>query len=181
MSILKQTKPYSAKGQLLADLFAKRILFLDGAMGTMIQQHKLSENDFRNDSFADVKGDLKGNNDLLSITRPDIIEDIHRAFFEAGADMVETNTFSGTTIAQADYEMESIAYEINYAGARLAREALRLGEDVEQPPRLRGHPRAQPPRLAARRAPPQMRHNAETAAPPPPPMSQSKDRTAHTS
>ena len=105
MSISKQTKPYSAKGQLLAELFAKRILFLDGAMGTMIQQHKLGEDDFRDDSFADVKVDLKGNSDLLSITRPDIIEDIHRAFFEAGADMVETNTFSGTTIAQADYAL----------------------------------------------------------------------------
>jgi methionine synthase I (cobalamin-dependent) len=103
MSISKQTKPYTAKGQLLADLFAERILFLDGAMGTMIQQYKLGEEDFRDASFADVKGDLKGNNDILSITRPDIIEDIHRSFLEAGADMVETNTFSSTTIAQADY------------------------------------------------------------------------------
>ena len=89
MSIFKQTKPYSAKGQLLADLFAKRIIFLDGAMGTMIQQHKLGEDDFRDASFAEVKGDLKGNNDILSITRPDIIEDIHRAFFEAGKSVME--------------------------------------------------------------------------------------------
>ena len=102
MSISEQTKPYTAKGQLLADLFAERILFLDGAMGTMIQQYKLGEEDFRDASFADVKGDLKGNNDILSITRPDIIEDIHRSFLEAGADMVETNTFSSTTIAQAE-------------------------------------------------------------------------------
>ncbi|NBB81483.1 MAG: methionine synthase, partial [Verrucomicrobia bacterium] len=114
-------KPYTAKGQQLADLFAERILFLDGAMGTMIQQHPLEEADFRDDSFADVEGDLKGNNDLLSITRPDIIEGIHRGFFEAGADIVETNTFSGTTIAQADYGLEHRVRDINLAAARLAR------------------------------------------------------------
>ena len=134
MTISKQTKPYSAKGQLLADLFTKRILFLDGAMGTMIQQHKLGEDDFRDDSFADVKGDLKGNNDLLSITRPDIIEDIHRAFFEAGADMVETNTFSGTTIAQADYALEHRVRDINLAAAKLARKvADEISEKENRP------------------------------------------------
>ncbi|MFP4259794.1 MAG: methionine synthase [Opitutales bacterium] len=116
-----QTKPFTAKGQLLADLFAERILFLDGAMGTMIQQHKLEEADFRNDSLADIKGDLKGNNDLLSITRPDLIEQIHRDFFEAGVDIVETNTFSGTTIAQADYGLEHRVREINTEAAQLAR------------------------------------------------------------
>ncbi len=121
MSNTFQTKPYTAKGQQLADLFAERILFLDGAMGTMIQQHKLEEADFRDASFDDTKKDLKGNNDLLSITRPDIIEDIHRAFFEAGADIIETNTFSGTTIAQADYGLEHRVSDINVESAKLAR------------------------------------------------------------
>lgn len=121
MSKSLQSKPYTAKGQQLVDLFAERILFLDGAMGTMIQQHDLTEEDFRDASFADVKGDLKGNNDLLSITRPDIIESIHRAFFEAGSDIVETNTFSGTTIAQADYGLEHRVRDINIESAKLAR------------------------------------------------------------
>jgi 5-methyltetrahydrofolate--homocysteine methyltransferase len=121
MSKAVQPKPFTAKGQQLADLFAERILFLDGAMGTMIQQHKLEEADFRNASLADAPGDLKGNNDLLSITRPDIIEQIHRDFFEAGADIVETNTFSGTTIAQADYGLEQRVRDINIESARLAR------------------------------------------------------------
>ncbi len=114
-------KPLTKKGQQLADLFAQRILFLDGAMGTMIQQYKLEEKDFRDDSLADVKGDLKGNNDLLSITRPDVIETIHRQFLEAGADIIETNTFSGTTIAQADYHLENRVRDINIASAKLAR------------------------------------------------------------
>ena len=91
----------------LGAIFRKRIAVLDGAMGTMIQQYKLEEKDFRNEELADARGDLKGNNDLLSITRPDIIEEIHRQFFEAGVDIVETNTFSGTTIAQADYHLET--------------------------------------------------------------------------
>ncbi|MEM6900886.1 MAG: homocysteine S-methyltransferase family protein, partial [Pseudomonadota bacterium] len=90
-------------------------------MGTMIQQHKLEESDFRNDSLADAEGDLKGNNDLLSITRPDIIADIHRAFLQAGSDIIETNTFSGTTIAQADYGLEHRVRDINIESARLAR------------------------------------------------------------
>ncbi|MGB0415397.1 MAG: methionine synthase [Coraliomargarita sp.] len=115
------TKPLTKKGQLLTGLFAQRIVYLDGAMGTMIQQHKLEEADFRDDSFADVKGDLKGNNDLLSITRPDIIGDIHRAFLEAGSDIIETNTFSGTTIAQADYGLEHRVRDINIESAKLAR------------------------------------------------------------
>ncbi len=121
MSHSLQSKPYTAKGQQLVDLFVERILFLDGAMGTMIQQHNLTEDDFRDASFEDVKGDLKGNNDLLSITRPDIIEGIHRAFFEAGSDIVETNTFSGTTIAQADYGLEHRVRDINIESAKLAR------------------------------------------------------------
>ncbi|MGC6424388.1 MAG: methionine synthase [Lentimonas sp.] len=121
MSAFPHSKPLTAKGQQLADLFAERIVYLDGAMGTMIQQHPLEEKDFRDDSFADVEGDLKGNNDLLSITRPDIIGDIHRAFLEAGADIIETNTFSGTTIAQADYALEHRVRDINIESAKLAR------------------------------------------------------------
>jgi 5-methyltetrahydrofolate--homocysteine methyltransferase len=121
MSARISKKPLTAKGQQLADLFAQRILFLDGAMGTMIQQHKLEEADFRDASFADVKGDLKGNNDLLSITRPEIIAEIHRSFFEAGADIIETNTFSGTTIAQGDYGLEHRVRDINIESAKLAR------------------------------------------------------------
>ena len=115
-------KPLTAKGQVLTDLLQQRIVFLDGAMGTMIQQHKLEEADFRDASFADVTGDLKGNNDLLSITRPEIIKEIHRAFLEAGSDIIETNTFSGTTIAQADYGLEHRVRDINLASARVARE-----------------------------------------------------------
>ena len=117
----RHVKPLTAKGQQLADLFAERILFLDGAMGTMIQQHKLEEKDFRDASFSNSKKDLKGNNDLLSITRPEIIADIHRAFLEAGSDIIETNTFSGTTIAQADYGLEHRVRDINIESAKLAR------------------------------------------------------------
>ena len=101
----------------------KRILVLDGAMGTMIQQHKLEEEDFRGERFKNHPSPLKGNNDLLSITRPDIILDIHRQYLEAGADIIETNTFSGTTIAQADYHLEDAVYDINYQSAQIARQA----------------------------------------------------------
>ena len=121
MSTTVSRKPLTAKGQLLTDLFAQRIVFLDGAMGTMIQQYKLEEKDFRDASFDDVEGDLKGNNDLLSITRPDIIETIHPQFLESGADIIETNTFSGTTIAQADYALEHRVRDINIESAKLAR------------------------------------------------------------
>ncbi|MBG8554276.1 methionine synthase [Hymenobacter guriensis] len=107
----------------LHDILAKRVLILDGAMGTMIQRHTLSEEDFRGTRFADHPKPLRGNNDLLSLTRPDIIRGIHDEYFAAGADMVETNTFSGTTIAQADYGLEHIVYELNYESARLARES----------------------------------------------------------
>src|SRR6476469_8003381 len=107
----------------LPDLLRQRLLILDGAMGTMIQRHPLTEEDFRGTRFADHPKPLRGNNDLLSITRPDIIKGIHAEYFAAGADMVETNTFSGTTIAQADYGLEHIVYELNYESARLAREA----------------------------------------------------------
>ena len=102
---------------------ARRILVLDGAMGTMIQRLKLTEADFRGERFKDWPRDLKGNNDLLILTRPDAVEAIHRQYFEAGADIVETNTFSSTSIAQADYGMEALAYELNFEGARIARRA----------------------------------------------------------
>jgi 5-methyltetrahydrofolate--homocysteine methyltransferase len=104
------------------DLIKKRILILDGAMGTMIQRHSLEEDDFRKGWFEDHSKPLKGNNDLLSLTRPDIIKDIHRQYFEAGADIAETNTFSGTWIAQADYDLEKAVYDINFHSARIARE-----------------------------------------------------------
>lgn len=100
----------------------KRILILDGAMGTMIQRYSLNEEDFRKGWFENHHKPLKGNNDLLSLTRPEIIKEIHAAYFEAGADIAETNTFSGTTIAQADYDLEKYAYDINFHGAKIARE-----------------------------------------------------------
>lgn len=100
----------------------KRIIILDGAMGTMIQRYKLEEADYRGERFADWKQDVKGNNDLLSITKPDVIKAIHREYLEAGADILGTNTFSSTTIAQADYAMEDLAYEMNVESARIARE-----------------------------------------------------------
>lgn len=104
------------------DLLKQRILVLDGAMGTMIQRYKLDENDFRNHRLKDHPHSLKGNNDLLSITRPDIIKDIHRQYFEAGADIVETNTFGSTWVAQADYHLEFLVYDINFQAAKIARE-----------------------------------------------------------
>src|SRR5450631_2060528 len=101
-----------------------RILIIDGAMGTMIQRYKLEEADYRGERFKDWPSDLKGNNDLLSLTRPDIIKEIHKQYLEAGADIIETNTFSSTAIAQADYNMQSLAYELNVASAKVAREAI---------------------------------------------------------
>lgn len=106
----------------IREIIKERILVLDGAMGTMIQRHKLEEEDFRGERFKDHPKELKGNNDLLSITRPEIIKGIHRQYFEAGADIVETNTFSGTSIAQADYELEDAVYDINFESAKIARE-----------------------------------------------------------
>ncbi len=108
--------------QLLQELLKERILILDGAMGTMIQRYNLEENDYRGEIFQDHNHPLKGNNDLLTLTRPDIIREIHAAYFEAGADIVETNTFSSTTIAQADYHLESEVYRLNYEGAKVAKE-----------------------------------------------------------
>ena len=109
--------------ELLKQQLSQKILFLDGAMGTMIQGYKLEEKDFRGERFAQWEVDLKGNNDLLSITQPDIIKAIHSAYFEAGSDIVETNTFNSTSISMADYQMETLAYELNVAAARVARQA----------------------------------------------------------
>ena len=100
----------------------KRILVLDGAMGTMLQQYKFTEEDFRGERFKDFHVPLQGNNDLLSITQPQAIKDIHAKYFEAGADIVETNTFSGTSIAMADYQLEDLVYELNYQSAKIAKE-----------------------------------------------------------
>ncbi|MCK8493090.1 methionine synthase [Spirosoma sp. RP8] len=109
--------------ELITDLLKKRILVLDGAMGTMIQRYNLTEEDYRGERFKDYPHDVKGNNDLLSITQPGIIQEIHKQYLEAGADIIETNTFSSTTIAMADYHMEELAYELNYESARIAKEA----------------------------------------------------------
>jgi len=107
----------------IKELLNKRILILDGAMGTMIQRYKLEEKDFRDESLANHTKPLKGNNDLLSFTRPDVIKAIHAQYFDAGADIVETNTFSGTTIAQADYELGAdVVWKINYESAKIAKE-----------------------------------------------------------
>ena len=105
----------------ISDLLARRILILDGAMGTMIQQEKLGEADYRGTRFTDHPRDLKGNNDLLVLTRPEVIGGIHRAYLEAGADIIETNTFNATRVSQAEYGLESLAYELNVAGAALVR------------------------------------------------------------
>ncbi|PTO95533.1 methionine synthase [Vibrio sp. 10N.286.48.B8] len=104
-------------------LLKQRILLIDGGMGTMIQDYKLEEQDYRGERFADWHSDLKGNNDLLVLTQPKLIKDIHSQYLEAGADILETNTFNATTIAMADYDMESLSEEINFAAAKLAREA----------------------------------------------------------
>ena len=109
--------------QTLAEASNSRILVIDGAMGTMVQRHRLTEEDFRGERFARHPKDLRGNNDVLVLTRPDVIRGIHEQYLEAGADIIETNTFSGTAIAQADYGLEAHVYELNLAGARLAREA----------------------------------------------------------
>jgi 5-methyltetrahydrofolate--homocysteine methyltransferase len=107
----------------LRECLQERILIIDGAMGTMIQQHKPTEETYRGERFKNWHTDVKGNNDLLSITQPDMIEGIHRQYLEAGADIIETNTFSSTSIAQADYDLQELAYELNVASAQCARRA----------------------------------------------------------
>lgn len=121
----------------IQEILKERILVLDGAMGTMIQRHKLEEKDFRNESLANHTHPLKGNNDLLSITRPDIIKDIHRQYYAAGADLAETNTFSSTTIAQADYGLEHLVYDLNFQSAKIAKEvAVEFTAAEPQKPRF---------------------------------------------
>src|SRR6266849_4708404 len=107
----------------LDSLLARRILILDGAMGTMVQRHQLTEADFRGERFKTHAKDLRGNNDVLVLTRPDVIASIHRQYLEAGSDIIETNTFSSTAIAQADYGLEALVYELNLEGAKLAKAA----------------------------------------------------------
>lgn len=107
----------------IQEIAKERVLILDGAMGTMIQRYKLQEEDYRGNRFADWPSPLKGNNDLLSITQPHIILEIHKAYLEAGADIIETNTFNGTSISMADYGMEALVYELNVSSAKLAKEA----------------------------------------------------------
>ena len=107
----------------IEEAIKKNILVLDGAMGTMLQRYNFSEEDFRGERFKDFQHSLKGNNDLLSLTQPQAIREVHAKYFEAGADIVETNTFSATTIGMADYHLEDIVYDLNYESARIAREA----------------------------------------------------------
>src|SRR5215207_827606 len=122
--VLQSTKNEERQARLyeFRALLEQRIVLLDCAMGTMIQSYGLSEGDYRGKRFADHPGELKGNNDLLSITQPGIISDIHEAAMDAGSDIIETNTFSSTSIAQADYHLEGLAYELNFEAARVARE-----------------------------------------------------------
>jgi len=118
----------SPRAKLLEDLLARRILLLDGAMGTMIQNHKLNEADYRGDRFAAFPHDLKGNNDLLTLTQAQIIRSIHEAYLEAGSDIIETNTFNSTAASMSDYHMQDLVYELNFAGAKLAKEAAQAME-----------------------------------------------------
>lgn len=125
--------PAYTRGQALADLLPRRIVVIDGAMGTMIQRYKLGEADFRNDALREHAKDLKGNNDLLSITRPDVIREIHAQYLAAGADIVETNTFGATSVAQEDYDLAHLAREMNLASARVAREAADAAATPDKP------------------------------------------------
>ncbi|MEO1172542.1 MAG: homocysteine S-methyltransferase family protein, partial [Myxococcota bacterium] len=119
--------------ELLHEQLARRILVIDGAMGTMIQRHGLEESDYRGERFADHSRDMKGANDLLCLTQPDIIRDIHTAYLEAGADIIETNTFSAQRFGLADYGLPELTSELNVAAARLAREAVDRFADTERP------------------------------------------------
>jgi 5-methyltetrahydrofolate--homocysteine methyltransferase len=121
------------RAQALPSLLSQRIAILDGAMGTMIQRFKLSEAQYRGERFKDFHKDVKGNNELLSLTRPDLIADIHKGYLAAGADLIETNTFGATTVAQADYDMAHLAAEMNLQSARLARAACDEYSTPEHP------------------------------------------------
>src|SRR5690606_22309676 len=121
----------------LHEQLRQRILILDGAMGTMIQSYKLNEQAYRGLRFAEHASDLKGNNDLLCLTQPQIISEIHEAYLAAGADIVETNTFNSTAVSQADYNLEELVFELNYAAARLARQAAdKFSEHTPEKPRF---------------------------------------------
>src|SRR6476646_4147285 len=131
--------------QRLTSLLNQRILVLDGAMGTMIQRHRLTEADFRGQRFADHTHDLRGDNDLLVLTRPDVILEIHHQYLEAGADIIETNTFNSTAVSQADYGLEALAYDLNLEGAKLAKQAcetwtVRTPDRRGSPPARSGRP-----------------------------------------
>ena len=123
----------SSLHQKLSEELTRRILLLDGGMGTLIQDHKLNEDDFRGTRFANHATELRGNNDLLSITQPDILRGIHEAYLEAGSDIIETNTFNSTSVSQADYGLADLAYELNVASARLAREAADRYSTADHP------------------------------------------------
>src|SRR5690242_19482554 len=128
---MKPVPPHNDARAALTAAAKDRILVLDGAMGTMIQQLRLDEDGYRGKRFKDWLKDVRGNNDLLVLTQPDAIRAIHFDYFLAGADICETNTFSSTSIVQADYGMEALAYEFNVAGARLAREAAQLAQNKD--------------------------------------------------
>jgi 5-methyltetrahydrofolate--homocysteine methyltransferase len=121
------------RGQQLPEILAKRIAILDGAMGTMIQRFKLNEAQYRGERFANFHKDVKGNNELLSLTRPDVISDIHEKYLAAGADLIETNTFGATTVAQDDYDMADLAREMNLQSAKIARAACDKYATVDRP------------------------------------------------
>ena len=118
---------------MIENILKNKILVLDGAMGTMIQRFSLEEEDFRGERFKDHDCDLKGNNDLLSITRPDVISSIHEEYLNAGADIIETNTFSSTSVAQDDYNLSSAVYDLNYQSAQIAKKAAKKYSSKEKP------------------------------------------------
>src|ERR1700754_3360340 len=136
MSVPNMNSSASKTEQTLRRVARERILVLDGAMGTMIQELKLDEEGYRGARFDAWNREVRGDNDLLILTQPDAIRDIHLEYFRAGADIVSTNTFSSTTIAQADYGMEALAYELNREGARVAREAAEIAEKEDGRPRF---------------------------------------------
>lgn len=122
--------------KLLEDIMQERIIIMDGAMGTELQNRKFTEEQFRGERFKDWPQQLQGNNDLLNLTQPDAVRDVHMDYFRAGSDIVETNTFSSTSIAQADYGLQDYAYELSEAGARIASEAAKMAEEEDGKPRF---------------------------------------------
>ena len=166
----------------LRELLEERILVLDGAWGTMIQQHGLTDEDYRGERFRDHPRDVKGDPDLLNLTRPDVVLGIHRAYLDAGADITTTNTFTATSIGQADYGLEDVVYELNLAGARLARQACDerddgprfvagsigpLNQTLSLSPRSTTRPTGTSPSTRCARATPSRSAASSTAAPTP--------------